>query len=104
MIIPFRYIVLVSGNGSCILVIDTQDTIDLGIYRRDSLDASVLFGRFNGGVSQGNQSAIGFRFRLASSDAASGCRMYRLVDVRIDDADRSHCSATAQKCCAQYSK
>ena len=64
MIISFRYIVLVSGNGSCILVIDTQDTIDLGIYRRDSLDASVLFGRFNGGVSQGNQSAIRFGFRF----------------------------------------
>ena len=104
MIIPFRYIVLVSGNSSCVLVIDSQDTINLGIYRRDSLDASVLFGGLNRGITQGNQSAIGFRFRLTSSDAASGCRMYRLVNVRIDDADRSHCSATAQKCCAQYSK
>ena len=102
MIIPFRYIVLVSGNGSCILVIDTQDTIDLGIYRRDSLDASVLFGRINGGVSQGNQSAIGFRFRLASSDAASGGSMSRLVDGRIDDTERSPCYATAQTGCAQY--
>ena len=104
MIISFRYIVLVSGNGSCILVIDTQDTIDLGIYRRDSLDASVLFGGLNRGITQGNQSAIGFGFRLTSPDTTGGCRMYRLVDVRIDDADRSHCSATAQKCCAQYSK
>ena len=104
MIISFRYIVLVSGNGSCILVIDTQDTIDLGIYRRDSLDASVLFGRFNGGVSQGNQSAIGFGFRLTSPDTTGGCRHLRLIDVRIDDTDRTHCSATAQKCCAQYSK
>lgn len=50
VIIPLRYIVLVSGNGSCVLVINAQNTINLGIYRRDSLDASILFGRFYGGV------------------------------------------------------